>query len=180
MKKRYAILSVLLITGCASTPIPKIADPQSAVVAIQIETQAPIGIIRQNPDVVYFVKIDNEGDITQNQVIPSNFAKDGRVYFLNARPGKYAAVAAFRSQSGVPFASAPQPGVSASVTIGATGYTTYFSKELIESTRVDVAPGALAFMGSYIVRQSVGLSDAEAIQNHYANLGIYILDSLVF
>lgn len=170
MKKAYAILSVLLIAGCASMPVPKMADPQTAVVGIQIETQVPIGIFSQKPDVVYFVKIDNEGDITQNQVIPSNFAKDGRIYLLNARPGKYAAVAAFRSQAGSPFTPAPQPGVNVSVSIGKTGYTTYFSKELIEATKVDVGPGEVVFMGSYIVKQSVGLTDAEPIQSHYANL----------
>lgn len=170
MKQIYVILSVLLIAGCAAMPVPKMADSQTSIIGIQIETQAPVGIFSNKPDVAYFVKIDNEGDISQNQVIPSNFAKDGRIYLLNARPGRYAVVAVFRSQSGVPFAPAPQPGVSVSVTVGKTGYTTYFSKELIEATKVNVVPGEVIFMGSYVVKQSVGLEDAEPIQNHYANL----------
>lgn len=171
MKKVCAILSVLLISGCASMPVPRMEDPQTSVIGIQIETQAPVGIFSNKPDRVFFVRIDGESDITQSQVIPSNFAKDGRIYLLNAKPGKYAAVAAFRSQAGSPFGSAPpQPGVSFSVSIGKTGYTTYFSKELIEATKVDVAKGEIAFMGSYVVKQSVGLKDAEPIQNHYAKL----------
>lgn len=160
----------LLIAGCTAIPVPKMADPQMSIIGIQIETQAPVGIFSHKPDVAYFVKIDNEGGISQNQVIPSNFTKDGRIYLLNARPGQYAAVAVFRSQSGVPFAPAPQPSISVSATVGKTGYTTYFSKELIEATKVSVVPGEVIFMGSYVVKQSVGLEDAEPIQNHYANL----------
>lgn len=170
MKEIYTILSVLFIAGCASMPIPRMEDPQTSVIGIQIETQAPVGIFSHKPDRIFFVRIDNEDDITQNLVIPSNFAKDGRIYLLNARPGKYAAVAAFRSQAGLPFAPAPQPGISVSVTVGKTGYTTYFSKELIEATKINVVPGEVVFMGSYVVKQSVGLENAEPIQNHYANL----------
>ena len=149
---------------------PKVEDPQASAIGIQVETQAPVGIFSHKPDRIFFVRIDGEGNIEQNQVIPSNFAKDGRIYLLNAKPGKYAAVAAFRSQAGSPFAPAPQPGVSVSVSVGKTGYTTYFSKELIEATKVDVGRGEVAFMGGYVVKQSVGLTDAEPIQNHYAEL----------
>ncbi len=170
MKNRYAIPFVLLVAGCAPMPVPKMDDPQTSVVGIQVETQAPVGIFSNKPDRIFFVRIDGAGDLTQNQVIPSNFAKDGRIYLLNAKPGKYAAVAAFRSQAGSPFAPAPQPGVSVSVSVGKTGYTTYFSKELIEATKIDVGRGEFAFMGSYVVKQSVGLIDAEPVQNHYAEL----------
>jgi len=170
MKKAYGILVALLATGCASTPIPRMEDPQASAIGIQVETQAPVGIFSNNPDRVFFVRIDDEGGITQNQVIPSNYAIDGRIYLLNAKPGKYAAVAAFRSQAGSPFAPAAQPGFSVSVSVGRTGYTTYFSKELIEATTVDVGRGEIAFMGSYLVRQSLGLTDADPTQSHYAEL----------
>ncbi|MBI1887095.1 MAG: hypothetical protein HYS19_01780 [Nitrosomonadales bacterium] len=170
MKKAYAILFVLLVTGCASMPVPRMEDTQTSAIGIQVEAQAPVGIFSNKPDRIFFVRIDGEGNIEQNQVIPSNFAKDGRIYLLNAKPGKYAAVAAFRSQAGSPFAPAPQPGISVSVSVGKTGYTTYFSKELIEATKVDVGHGEVTFMGSYVVKQSVGLTDAEPIQNHYAEL----------
>lgn len=170
MKKVYVILSVLLFTGCASMPVPRMAEPQSSAIGIQIKTQAPIGIFSNKPDRVYFVKLDNGGGIKQSQIIPSNFAKDGRIYLLNAGPGKYAAIAAFRLQAGSTSAPAPQPGFSVSFSIGETGYTTYFSKELIEATKIDVGRGEIAFIGNYVVKQSVGLKDAEPIQNYYAEL----------
>jgi hypothetical protein len=170
MKNKYAFPLVFLISGCASMPVPKMDDPETSVIGIPVEIQAPIGIISNKAERIFFVKIEGGDDVTQNQAIPSNFAVDGRIYLLNAKPGKYAAVAAFRSQGVLPFAPAPQPGVSASLSVGKTSYTTYFSKELIDATKVDVGSGEVAFMGSYVVKTSSGLNDAEPIQSHYADL----------
>jgi hypothetical protein len=103
------------------------------------------------PRVVFFAKIENDGDLVQSQVIESNFARKGRLYLLNALPGKYVAIASARwDQYGT--------------------YLTLFSKELIEATRVEVVPGKLVFMGSYFVREPYGMGSADPIQNHYAEL----------
>jgi hypothetical protein len=135
-KKTCAILSVLFITGCVSTPVPKMENPQASAIGIQIETRAPITGFRNKPDLVYFLKADRQGDVRQGQLIPSNFARDGRIYLLNAMPGTYAAIAAI---------GANQAGVS----------RTDFSTDLVEAARVDVRPGEFAFMGSFIVDQSL-------------------------
>jgi hypothetical protein len=103
------------------------------------------------PSIVFFVRTENDDDLAQSQVIRSNFAKRGRLYLLNAPPGKYAAVASFRSDQ-------------------YAGYLTVFSKELIDSTRVAVVPSKLAFMGSYSLGESVRMGSAEPIQKHYAEL----------
>ena len=50
-----------------------------------------------------------------------------------------------------------------------TGYTTYFSKELVEHTKVTVREGDFGFMGSYVVNMSVGLQGADEVQTHYKN-----------
>ena len=91
-------------------------NPQTSAIGIQIETLAPMGIFTGKPHRVYFVKLDNAGDFKQNQVIPSNFAKQGRIYLLHAEPGKYAAVAAFETKAGSP-AGPAQPDVSFSLAI---------------------------------------------------------------
>ena len=166
------VVSVLLLVAeCATAKmrVPQMADPQSSAIGIQITVRAPIGIISKKPDQVYFVKLDNEGDITQNQVIPSNFTKYDRFYLLNAEPGKYAAVATFMFQA-ASLTPASQPGVSVSISKGGTTYTTYFPEELIEATKIDVERGEVAFMGSYVVKASVGLKKAEPIQKHYVEI----------
>lgn|SRR5204862_1242452 len=148
--RRALFVAVLLIgslPGCAS--IPRAEDPDSSAIAIRFETQVPV--FGHVPSTVFFARIEDDGEIAQDQVIESNFARRGRVYLLNAAPGKYVAVASVRSD---------QYG----------RYLTLFSKELIESTRVEVVPGKLAFMGSYFVREPPGMGSAEPIQKHYAEL----------
>ncbi len=135
------------LLGCAAIPSPE--DPQSSAIGIRFETRVPI--YGHLPHIVFFVRTENDSDIAQSQVIRSNFARRGRLYLLNAPPGKYAAVASFRSDQ-------------------YAGYLTVFSKELIDSTRVEVVPGTLAFMGSYFLGESVRMGSAEPIQKHYAEL----------
>jgi hypothetical protein len=140
------LLSGFLL-GCAS--IPSLEDPRSSAIGISFETHVPI--FGHQPEIVFFVRIENDGDIVQSQVIRSNFARKGRLYLLNAPPGQYVAIASGRSDL-------------------YGRYLTLFSKELIESTRVEVVSGKLAFMGSYFLREPPGMGSAEPIQNHYAEL----------
>jgi hypothetical protein len=150
-------------------PIPKVEQPESSAVGIAVKTRAPFGWPTEEPRVVFFVRVDNERDIRQPSILRSNYAKDGRVYLLNVPPGEYAAVASFYAKKPIP-AAPVQPGFSVSVSMGRTGYTTYFPKELVEQTRVSVGKGQFVFAGSYVVSTSVGLSEADQIQLHYAEV----------
>ncbi len=165
-----SILFAILLSGCATTqPIPELSQPQSSGLGIEVRLKAPIGIFSAKPDQVYFAKIDGEDGLLQQQIIRSNYSKEGRAYLLNARPGTYVAVAVFFSRAGVP-AGAPSPGFSVSVGMGRSGYTTYFSKELVEHTKVTVRENDFVFMGGYVVDQSVGLDGADGVQTHYKNV----------
>ncbi len=171
MKQVYVVLIILLIAGCAVQPGPvptKPADPETSAIGIQIKIEYPVGWGSWEPTRVYFVKIDDEGDIIQDQVIPSNFAKDGRIYLLNAEPGKYAAVVSHISNH----SGRQYPGGGSSATA-----TTYFSKELIEATKVNVGLGEFAFMGSYVVKTLAVWNwvfadpvQYDPVQDHYRNL----------
>jgi hypothetical protein len=145
------VLGLLIgsLLGCASIPSPE--DSESSAIGIRFETHVPIFGQLHLPSIVFFVRTENDDDLAQSQVIRSNFARSGRLYLLNAPPGKYAAVASFRSDQ-------------------YAGYLTVFSEELIDSTRVEVVPGKLAFMGSYSLGESVRMGSAEPIQKHYAEL----------
>ena len=163
------VLIGIMLGGCATTePIPEMSQPQSAGLGIDITQRAPIGIFTSKPDQVYFARIDGEDGLLQQQIVRSNYIKDGRAYLLNARPGTYVAVATFfarTTQSGP-----PQPGFSVTVGGGKSGFTTYLQKELVEYTKVSVREGDFAFMGSYMVNQSTGLDGADAVQAHYKNV----------
>ena len=170
MRRPFAgsILITVILGGCATTqPIPDLSQPQSSGLGIHVTLKAPIGIFRNSPSQIYFAKIDGEGGILQQSVFRSNYVKGGRAYLLNAQPGAYAAVAAFFSREPLPVFAPPSPGVSVSLKLGRTDYMTYFSKELVEQTKVTIGPNDFAFMGSYVVDQSAGLAGADTVQIHY-------------
>ncbi len=158
------LLIAVVLGGCASMqtqrptqPVPDLAHPKSSGLAIDVSLKPPLSLFgNPRPDQIYFANIDVEGGLLQQQVIGSNYSKDGRVYLLNARPGVYVAVAAFYSVSSPP--------------TGAQSYTTYFPNELVEQTRVAVQEGDFVFIGKYVVDLSVGLKGADRVQIHYRDV----------
>lgn len=164
------VVLAIFLGGCAtSQPIPDLLQPQSSGLGIEITLQAPVAIFTSSPSQVFFAKTDGEDGLLQQSIYRSNYVKDGRAYLLNAKPGTYAAVATFVSRDSVP-AAPPPPGISVSMTVGRTGYTTYFSKELLEQTKVTVGESDFVFMGKYVIGESTGLEGADAIQIHYQNV----------
>ena len=154
-----SILFAILLGGCATPqPIPELSQPQSAGFGIDVALKLPVGIFGATPDQVFFAKIDDDNSLLQRQGFRSNYSKGGRAYFLNAPPGTYVAIGAFFSREIQSYGMPPK-----------TGYTTYFSKELVEHTKVTVREGNFGFMGSYVVSMSVGLEGADEVQTHYKN-----------
>ncbi len=173
-----AILATAALAACASLPAPTPESSQSAGVAISIRNFAPIGMVWRRPDRVFFMRLEGEGEppFTHGELLPSNYAKGGYVLLLNAEPGHYVAVASTRGQSALggsemtPVYSGSHTSVGVGISVGATDYTTYFSEELIELTKVTVEPGGIAYMGSFSVNQSVGLKDAGPTPLHFYRL----------
>ena len=167
------VLFAILLGGCVTPqPIPEMSRPQSSGLGIEISLSVsgltPNGYA---PNQVYFVRIDNEDGLLQQQLYHSNYVKDGlnadgtwetppRAYLLNAPPGTYVAVAGLHIMRG-----------------GAGGgrFTYYFDKKLVELTKVTVRENDFAFMGSYAVGESgrAGFnrfSGADQVQTHYKNV----------
>jgi len=160
--RRLVVRTVLIGTilgGCAmSSPVPELPHPLSSGLAIDVALKAPIGLFTRTPDQVYFARIDDEEGARRYQVIPSNYSRSGRAYLLNARPGIYVALGTVLEQS----QSMGRPGPS-------TRFATFFSRELVEQTRVTVPESELAFMGAYVVGNAVGLDGTEGAGARYAN-----------
>lgn len=151
--KSFCLIAMVFFFSCAGTiPPPKPQDPvNSSAIGISIVERAPLRFIKNKPESVYFIKMDETGDLfTQTLFIRSTYAKGSHVYLLNAKPGRYAVVASERivKDSGT--------------------YTAFFSKELIQQTEVTVSAGEMAFMGEYEIDTSGGMGDkADSAQDHY-------------
>lgn len=146
-------LAVVALAGCA-TVLPTRSGPERGGIGISLKVRPPIilPIFTRTSERVYFARVDGApGLFAQDQVILSNYYAAGLVYLLDAQPGRYAAVASVFSRH-------------------RKDYVTVFSKKLIEATAVTVWPGAMAFMGEYVVDASSSAKDADDAQRHYLNL----------
>jgi hypothetical protein len=153
-----SVAVALGLTACAtSMPIPRPAAAESSGIGIDISMRVPAGFFTKVPDQVFFARVDGVDGILQQQIIRSNYIVESRAYLLNARPGTYVAVAAlFRGAVGT--YSRP------------TTYTTYFSQDLIEQSKVLVKANELVFAGRYRVEQTTGMGSADSAQTHYQNV----------
>lgn len=168
--RHFLLLSlavVVVAASCNSLPPPSPTDAKSAGVGISVLVRAPIAIFSGEPDTVLFVKLPESGEIDfqHGVVAQSNYSSDGYWYLLGTEPGRYAAVACFRSQKHSGAAAPPPPGFSMNMSVQVES-TTYFPTEMIRMSQTDVRPGQIAFMGSYTVDQSVGLDGADPVQLH--------------
>lgn len=150
---------VLLISGCAATPllIPPPNNAESAGIGISLKIRYG-GFAVQRADAVYFIKeCSDSNEKCFEHLISSNYAKDGRIYLLNAEPGSYMVVAA-----------ATWSGIWGDPNVGIT----YLPNSLIQSSKIQVHQGQIGYIGSYVVDSYHGIcsSTAESVQLKYAEL----------
>ena len=168
------IVVATVLSACAGpVPAPAPADDASAGVGILLTVRAPVKMFSTKEDRVMFIRLDDEQDAPylSTKPIASNYVKDGYIYLLNVPPGRYAAVASFRSQSAAPATPPPgSSGVNVTVNPGDSDFSTFFSVDVIKATTVTVEPGQLAFIGEVVVDSSTHLENADDAQAHYYRL----------
>lgn len=150
-----ALAIVGLALACVTPPPPPATlpmDGNSALIGIKV-TLDKLGRTER----VYFVRIDEGDPLAQPTVIQSNYFEDGYVYLLNARPGRYAGIAAANLTKGT----------------GIGEYIAYFPAQAIEQTIVDVEAGQVVFMGDWALHTpwmpGMG-AESDAAQSHYSKL----------
>lgn len=125
-------------------------------VGIEVRVRPPLAPGSANAaERAYFVRLDEGDESKDGALYPSNFHRDGRVYLLNAEPGRYAVVAVgFRVQ----------------VLATESSYYVYFPGALIDATETVVEAGALAHAGRHDIDSASGVcpEDADAAQLRYA------------
>ena len=141
----------------------------SSALGINVSVRKVIGIGNDDAQVVYFLKLD-EGEsfdaaLSHGTLVASTLGDGGRVLLLDAAPGTYVAVAAAFAKKNqnqpsilsVDVVSTPHTTVSIGYDPFAHNlnvYRTYFEKDLIERTKVTVAPGCFEYAGDIHVDTS--------------------------
>ncbi len=153
---RVVFTSLLLLSTFAEAkgpPLPQ-PDPERGSIGVTIRAIPPAKIGKMTAVQVYFVRPAEGGDaLNAEYVIRSNYAKKKQVYFLNAKPGHYLAVAARLSGRGTGFK-----------------YEAFFSMEMLPKMEVTVVPGKLVFMGDFLLETSTKMEEADRAQSHFYRL----------
>lgn len=158
-KTALFVLPLLVTVSFAEAREPWLPapDPERGAIAVTVRGRFPLG--QKSPALqVYFVRLGDEVDMySAESVVPSDFSKKKQVYLLNAKPGRYVAVAA-RLEG---------PGTG----LGMWGdYVVFFDRAMISRTEVEVTPGRIAFVGDLLVDLKVKMSEADEAQLHYLQL----------
>jgi hypothetical protein len=161
-------LALLIAAGCSS-PVPRPVSDDSAALGITVENRwAEPGHPAEFPDTVYFVRLQGKEQLAaQRELIRSNFRKGNRVYLLNAKPGRYVAVAA--SETVVREATRRDSDVLRGLDTYRV-FTSYFDAPLIQGTEVEVGPGDFAVAGHFVVRIADDIEDGDESQRHFHRL----------
>jgi len=158
MKKILLTLIALSLIGCGLPKSLRVAETKdSSVIGISIRT-ITLKIFNNKPETVYFVKLDEKDENNLgNKIIPSNYARGDYVYLINARPGKYAAVASFFTQTD-------------------NSYNSFYDAAIIKSTVIDVGPNQIVFAGKLSIENKMKNlyqnieQNGDKAQLHYYNL----------
>lgn len=174
MKKSIIVLVLLLAVACKSLPPVEPASEKSSAVAIQVEFEQLLSFMGNNPaEHVFFIRVENGNLMSKAGLIQATWTKKNRAYIFNADPGEYAAVAGdytVTTQGQTTSTTTGNVTVSTTSGGGTNTYTTFFPKSMVESTRVKVEPGKLAYMGKYVLKMKQGVETADDVQKFYAEI----------
>lgn len=137
MKKIFLCMIIISAIGCGlpkNLRIPENKD--SSIIGISIRT-ITLTIFKNNPEVVYFVKLDEKDENNLgNKIIPSNFVRGDYAYLINAKPGKYAAIGSYFTQT-------------------ENSYNTFYDANIIQNTVIDVGPNQIVFAGRLVIENQM-------------------------
>ncbi len=159
------ILLIILLAACATVPPPPVPESEQSsligmALVISSEAYQP-----DSPSEVLFIRLE-EGDksyLSVNEVIRSHYAREGQYYLLNAKPGRYIAVAACSRRG----KGKGDGGASA------VKQMYYLPLKVMQLSDVSLKEGEAAFMGKYMVhlpsgfKFSTGLANPDEAQSFY-------------
>lgn len=160
-------------------PPPEPIDAESAGLGISLEVTGlgPLSLKVlsakvDRPDVVFFVRLEAGEELKdlsgEHVLIPSTFVNGDNAYLLNARPGKYVAVATLCARDLGP-STAHWKGLSFEWDDGKFQECNYFSRSMIEKSATTVEAGSLTFMGSYAADRPFTFGSLDELQMQFQN-----------
>ncbi len=155
---------MIMFTACASLPPEVPHGENSSIIGISVRVNRIM--FSPNPHAVYFIKLNEKDNIymSDGSFLKSNFHEGDQYYFLNAEPGRYIAVAAFKG-------SETTDGRGNTVKESPDDTVYYFPLDMVQFTDTKFKTGEIAFLGKYTLDLPVnfeyGLKNPDESQVYY-------------
>lgn len=168
--------ALLLLNGCARSLVAP-SDKQAAALALDLDyyTVSPLGFeIKQSGYYLYFVHLDEQGNIPSMAKWYKGTPQDGSWYLLNATPGYWTVVGIGYLDTGI---------------ILDTKVIVPFPEKLVKAAKTRLQPGRVAYLGAYKVVGNDKNASWDSVQKYYlknflaaeAKLsGLDMLDNITF
>jgi hypothetical protein len=166
MKNLQYCLCALIITLTACTTLPQVVPQGENTSILGISVDVNRIMFSPYPHSIYFIKLgDKESSyMSDGTFLPSNYQQDCQYYLLNAEPGRYIAVAAFKG-------SLTKDAAGNTVKESPDDTVYYFPIEMVQLTDIKFKAGESAFMGSYKVDLPLnfkyGMKNPDELQTYY-------------
>ncbi|OHD65112.1 MAG: hypothetical protein A2176_02540 [Spirochaetes bacterium RBG_13_51_14] len=145
----------------------------SAIIGVTIRVRL-LNVFPKKQTTVYFVKLEEkDNEYFGTKIIRCNYTREFLTgiyaYIINAEPGKYAVVCSTK------FDKMADTTIETK-NISEVGYITFFDENAIKQSIVDVIPGQVVYMGSFVINSQLkSLSrnienNGDSAQKHYYNL----------
>jgi hypothetical protein len=137
MKKIMLCMLVIFTIACGVPKNLRVPEnKESSIIGISVKT-ITLSIFRNKAEVVYFVKLDEKDENNiGNKIIATNYARGDYAYLINAKPGKYAAVASLFFQT-------------------EESYNTFFDAAAIQASIVEVGPNQVVYAGDLVIENQM-------------------------
>jgi hypothetical protein len=133
-------------------------DSTRSIIGISVTQKPPLRNIEKISDTVFFLKVNESDNGEEVKLIPSNYRKGDRIYLINAEPGKYKAIAAYYASYNFGFGSQKNSSDNSE------HHLTIFSGETVEKSETEVKPGEFAFMGKFVIENSMNINKGDKVQ----------------
>ncbi len=161
------LISSTMLFGCMSLFNRK--GPSSSAIGINVYLES--GGHLTSLSNVFFVRVNPRlgGIYTQKDFIHSNLKYDKTIYLLNAQPGRYIAIGAYREE---------RDSVTGDRSRSKKKKNYFFPKNMIPLTVIDLGPAEFRYMGTYIIKHNgkprfkeyYRIRKADSAQLHYCKL----------
>jgi len=147
---------------------------EESIVAIKLKIGGLDGWLSGllNPPVIFFARLEADGQKRQGDLLRSNYQSGGYAYLVNANPGRYSAIGVrhdyYNADTDYCYTHTFDSSPTSPCYSGSTYW--FFPGSMIEETIVTAEPSGMAFMGEFEISGNLKFDGSDDMQRRYSDM----------